>query len=72
MPIKLINQKRAERVESIRKIAFEIMDCNSARELNDISSNYIKEIEWPEVRRRFDAASRRILAKEINNNFENN
>ena len=69
MSPRFINQKSLERAERITEIATDFAECNSVKELNAIVSTSPKEMQWPEVRKRYAAAVKRIEAVEINKNF---
>ena len=69
MSPKFINQKSLERAERITEIAILFADCLTKKELNDTVAAYPKEMQWPEVRKRYAAAVKRIEAVEINKNF---
>ena len=72
MSAKFINEKRQKIAGKISEIAELFVSCNSIKELNDTAAAYLVEMHWPEVKKRFAAAAKRIEAVEINKNFNNN
>ena len=70
MSAKFINEKQHKIAGKISEIAELFVSCNSIKELNDTAAAYPVEMHWPEVKKRFAAAAKRIEAIEINKNFE--
>ena len=70
MSAKFINEKQHKIAGKISEIAELFVSCNSIKELNDTAAAYPVEMHWPEVKKRFASAAKRIDAIEINKNFE--
>lgn len=69
MSPKLINEKRLAKVQRMREIIHELMECETDAELNATVETYKDDILEFKLQHHVSAAVKRLKAVEINKNF---
>ena len=71
MSLKLRTEKQIARINRMREIIHELMNCDTEAEFNAVIETYKDDILKLKLHKHVAASIKRIKAVEINNNFNN-